>query len=435
VNLSLAEAGVLPLAAALLDTDGTVIAATPEWRGAGPGTVVYAMRSASLAVATAPAEAAAQRLLDLLLASLGDAAGAADTRRRGLVSMLATSLRVVAGRQVSGSGTSHQVLDLAVAGIRARTGLEVSVDGRPAGPVRAPEVVALCLVQLAVNAERHTRTTRVVLTPEASAFHVSWPGETGSIEESTARRHGDRRGWGLGFCRIAADTLGAALHPPIGSGTGVVTATLELGLRDLALPLAMVRAQHVVKATRAWDEETGCLPGARAEPGSRLGACLEAAARDPGSVVSRAGWSARQAGERTWVAIPPDDVMDRARDVISGMAHERALWEGVPEPHLTRVVALAALLGQRLGTPLPRVPAAAWNREMATLARALGLRTPVPSFAGLGAVDPRVAAYLAAEVGEEILAEEDDLFLRPRPGMADDPRLAGLSRRGALVRL
>src|ERR1019366_9115174 len=165
------------------------------------------------------------------------------------VTMLAASLRLVAGRRVTTVGTSHDVIDLAVAGIGARTALEVHVDGRPAFPVRAPEVAALALVQLAVNAARHRR---------------------------------DRQRWGLGFCRIAADTLGGAIYPPADRGDGTVGATLELGLQDLTLPLAAIRGHRVVKATRTWDEETGCLPGAGVEPGSRLAGCPGAPSGGPG---------------------------------------------------------------------------------------------------------------------------------------------------------
>ena len=156
--------------------------------------------------------------------------------------MLTTSLRLVAGRRVHTSGTSHDVIDLAAAGITARTGLKVRIDGRPAFPVHAPEVAALALVQLAVNAERHTRTTSVTLVQDEGAFHVVWPGEAGRTAPTTARSHRDRKRWGLGFCRIAADTLGGAVYPPADRGDGSVAATLELGLHDLALPIAAIRA-------------------------------------------------------------------------------------------------------------------------------------------------------------------------------------------------
>jgi hypothetical protein len=435
MNLSIAEIRELPLPAALLDRDDEVIAATPEWPGTGPGTVLYALRSTRLAVASASADPAAIALLDRLLAAMEATAEVVEGVQRLRVAMLASSLRLVAGRRVTTVGTSHDVIDLAVAGITARTALEVRVDGRPAVPVQAPEVAALALVQLAVNAERHTRTTSVTLVHDGSAFHVIWPGSAGRIATATSRSHQDRRRWGLGFCRIAADTLGGAIYPPVDRGDGTVAATLELGLQDLALPVAAIRGHRVLKATRTWDEETACLPGAAIEPGSRLASCLEAASGAPGRAVSRDGWTARLARDRTWVAIPPDDILDRGRDVLDGIAHERALWEGIPATFQARVFALASLLATRLGAPLPRVPGGIWNLRMTSLAPLLGLRMTVPRLAALGALDPRIAAYLAAELGVEMVTDGDDLLLRIRPGLEDDDRIIGLVRVGDAIRL
>ncbi|MGO8685859.1 MAG: hypothetical protein ACLQT7_01555 [Candidatus Dormibacteria bacterium] len=435
MNLTIAEIRELPLSAALLDSDDEAVAATPEWRGAGPGTVVYALRGTRLAVATAAADPRLAILLDRLLSAVEATAGTLGGVQRQRIAMLAASLRVVAGRRVATVGTSHDVIDLAVAGITARTALQVRVEGRPAHRVQAPEVAALALVQLAVNAERHTRTTSVTLVQDGRAFHVVWPGAAGRTRHPTQRRRRDRDRWGLGFCRIAADTLGGAVYPPVDRGDGTVAATLELGLRDLALPLAAIRDLRVVKATRTWDEETGCLPGAVVDPGTRLARCIEAAMGATGRVVSREGWTSRSAGGRTWVAIPPDDVLDRVRDVLDGIAHERALWEGIAPALQARVFALASLLAAGLGSPLPRVPGGIWNQRMAGLGPALGLRMPVPRLSGLGALDPRIAAHLAAEVGAEMIADGDEILLRVRPGAEGDAQLAGLTWVGDAIRL
>lgn len=435
MNLTLGEVAELPAAAALFDLDGALIAATPEWRGAGPGTVRYAARTTTLLLATETADAGSAELVERLLGEL-DAAGASvvgDQRRR--VAMLTASLRLVMGRSVATLGTSHDVIDLALAGIRARTSLQVTVAGQPAFAVPSPEAAALCLLQLAVNAERHTHTSQLTLVQDGQAFHAVWPGRAGRGGASTARRHDDRRGWGLGFARIAADAMGAALHPPRDSGDGMVVATLELGMRDLAWPVAEVRNGMVRKGTRAWDEETRCLPGSRVQADTRLQLCVDAAAARPGQVVRRDGWSARRAGDHTWVGVPPDDVIDRARDVLTGMAHERALWEGIGEPRQSRVFAVAALLGARLGIPLPRAPARSWNRRMAQLAPAFRLSEGVPQVLGQGAVDPRIAAYLASELGAGFVDDGADLLLRIRAGGGEDPRLDHLPRRGGTVRL
>jgi hypothetical protein len=435
LNLTIAEIRELPLAAALLDRDEEVIAATPEWCGTGPGTVLYALRGTRLAVATAAADRASAALLDRLLSAMEATADALEGTQRLRVAMLASSLRVVAGRRIATVGTSHDVIDLAVAGISARTALEIRVEGRPASRVDAPEVVALALVQLAVNAERHTRTTFVTLIQEGGAFHVAWPGACAGPTPTNQRSHRDRQGWGLGFCRIAADTLGGAVYPPADRGDGTVAATVELGLRDLALPVAAIRGQRVLKATRTWDEETGCPPGATVEPGSRLATCVESAGGARGTVTRRDGWTSRLGRGRTWVAIPPDDIVERARDVLDGIAHERALWDGIPAGLQVPVFALTSLLAARLGTPLPRVPARIWNHRMAAFGSSLGLRMEVPQLTALGALDPRIAAYLAAELGVAMVADGDDLLLGIRPGMQGDVRLAGLVRVGDAIRL
>jgi hypothetical protein len=46
-----------------------------------------------------------------------------------------------------------------------------------------------------------------------------------------------------------------------------------------------------------------------------------------------------------------------------------------------------------------------------------------------------VAAYLAAELGSEMVSDGDDLLLRIRPGLGQDDRLAGLVQVGNAVRL
>jgi hypothetical protein len=161
------------------------------------------------------------------------------------------------------------------------------------------------------------------------------------------------------------------------------------------------------------------VPGTRRPRAAR---CTAAAAAVPGEIACVDGWSARSvAGGATWIAIPPDAVVDRARDVLDGMVHERALWDNVPEPGRSRIVALAAILAAMLGAELTRVPGETWNLRAAEVAAAYGLTIPLPRFDGAGAVDPRVALFLAREFGDRLDADGDDLYLRIAPQHRDDP--------------
>ena len=55
--------------------------------------------------------------------------------------------------------------------------------------------------------------------------------------------------------------------------------------------------------------------------------------------------AARHVGDGTWISLVPETGPDRARDVLRGLEHERALWSA-PEPHATTVHALTALVRQ-----------------------------------------------------------------------------------------
>ena len=430
MNLTVGEVSELPLCAAMVD-GVDVLAHTPEWHDPTPGAVTYRARQVSLVVNTDPEpRPECAHAVAALLAEIERTAAALPHRQALRVAMLAASLRVVAGRGVGREGTSADVLEHACAGVASRTALQVSVNDVMRFAVLAPEVAALVLVQLASNAERHDGTASIALTAARGAFTMEWMGSPAS-SPTTSRRRDDRPRWGLGFARIAADCIGAAVHPPVRAAGGLTTAVLETGLNRLALPLALVRAGAVQKATRAWDEETALLPGAPLPRGGRAAQCVAAAASAPGTIVRVDGWCARTGRQGTWVAVPPDDIVARARDVLDGMVHERALWDGVPEPARSRIVALAAIVAAMLGAELVRVPGATWNRRAPELARAFGLRAPVPVFRGAGAVDPRVALFLACEVGGTFEADGDDLYLHIRPDRRAHPLLHGLVAPGA----
>ncbi|MDQ6855617.1 MAG: hypothetical protein M3Z57_00915 [Candidatus Dormibacteraeota bacterium] len=420
MNLTIAEVAELPLGVALLDrTD--VLAHTPEWRGPAPGSVTYRVRRARLVVsADDRPDPVCADVVEALLEEIDRTRTGLPRRQALRVAMLAASLRIVAGRDLGAPGASADVLEHACAGIASRTNLTVSVCNDRPFSVLGPEAAALVLVQLAANAERHEGAVSVHLSAARNCFSVGWRGPRRHATATTARRRGDRQRWGLGFARIAADCIGGVVHPPVSDGDGGRSAVLETGLGRLSLPLALVRDGAVHKATRAWDEETSLLPGHVVPAKTRAARCVAAAARTPGQIARLDGWSVRTCAAGTWLAIPPDGIVDRARDVLDGMVHERALWDGVPEPARSRIVALAAILGSMLGADLERVPGDTWNRRAPGLARAFGWTTPLPVFRGAGAVDPRVALFLASEFGDTLEASGDDLYLRIRPDQRDN---------------
>jgi hypothetical protein len=428
VNLTIAEIAELPLAAALVDSTGDVVARTPEWDGPGPGAVAYPVRNMRLVVRTRPASPLCDAVLSRLLDAIDAAVAGLDDTHAKRVRILAGSLRLVAGRDAGGWGTTDEVIELARAGITARTGLSVDVMTGAVRPVLAPEVAALVLVQLAVNAERHDAAERVRLEIDKTTFRVVWRRAGEAIRVTTARRHAERDRWGLGFARIAADAIGGTVYPPRTLGNGDVAAILEMGVRRLALPLAAVRNGQVFRATRSWDEETSLGPGAAAAGSTRLGILCSSAEDDRGRIVGD-DWTARAGVRDTWVAVPPDDSAVRARDVVTGLIHERALSDRLAEPARSTIGALGLLLATLLGEPMPRVPMATWTRRMAELGPAFGIGVPIPRFDGVGAIDPRVVALLAGSAqGFEI--DGDRLWLRMREECRGDAAVRVLLRTG-----
>jgi hypothetical protein len=429
VNLSLAEIAELPLAAALVDASGAVIARTPEWDGTGPGAVSYPVRSVRLVVRTQPASAHCDALLNRLLDAIDHAAQTLSGTQAQRIRMLGGSLRLVAGRDPGGWGTTDEVIDLARAGITARTGLNVEATSGPARPVLGPEAAALVLVQLAVNAERHDGATAVRLEVDRITFRVVWRHTGPAPRIATARRRAARDRWGLGFARIAADAIGGTVYPPRQIGDGCRAATLELGIRRRALPLAAVRDGRVLRATRSWDEETGLAPGSATGTESKLVNVLMAADAAAGRVVAGDGFSARAGMRALWVAVPPDDSAVRAREVVTGLIHERALSDHIDEPSRSTIGGLAVLLATLLGEPMPRVPMAAWTRRMLELGPAFGMDGEVPDFDGVGAIDPQVVAVLTTcSGGFEV--DGDRLWLRIPEQCRDDAAVRVLLRPG-----
>jgi hypothetical protein len=107
--------------------------------------------------------------------------------------------------------------------------------------------------------------------------------------------------------------------------------------------------------------------------------------------------------------------------MLRGLHHERALW-GAPEPHATRVSALTTLVQVAMGEPWPSTPPGMYAQELPAACAALGVSSPPP----LDAVcppDPRVVAFLLAEVGGTIVRRGEEVWLA---GAAGGPLMRAL---------
>jgi hypothetical protein len=430
MRLDPAEVPELPLAAALLDGQGGLLAATPEWRGAGPDSTVYALGRAHLVVAsevsTPELDALVSRLLEEMQAA-GRTLPAEDGRR---LEVLRAGLALVAGRPpvAEEGGSSRQVLELAAAAISARTqGMSVRLVEPPvelAAP--SPGALALALTQLAVNAQQHQGVDdlRLRVAP-GPTFYVEWVDPARGSAPVSSHRHPLRRtGWGWGYVQMVADALGASALPPGPTGEGMVGACLGLGAPQLTLPLALARGRKVERATLTWEQDRAA-PALGASLAGRLRELAELADRVPGRIAYLDLYRARRTEERTWLALAPESGASRARDLVRGLAHERSLWQA-PEPLATRQQGLTALLGVALGEPWPSVSPAVWESTAPSAAAALGVSLPA-RVETLVVPDPRLVAVLLSELEGALVRRGEDLFVQPSPSRPAPAWLAALA--------
>ncbi len=422
----------LPFPALLADSEGRPVAATPEWRGPGPGTLSYHTGFGHLLVAPDLPAPELDVLVDRLLLELAAATAALDGEPALQVDVLRAGMELVAGRPPSGQGTAEDVVVRATAAVRARTQhlqLEVA-HPLPTTVVPAPAAVALALVQLAVNAERHDGARRALLrvTPGPS-FWVEWSG--GGLRPGVRpHRHPARRSrWGWAYVQMVADALGGVAVPPGPAGPGTLSACVGLGAPRLTLPLACCRAGRVERATEAWEQDP-LVPVTGQLLQGQVAELVCEAARRPGQIVYRDLYRARACRRRTWVGLGPEGALARARDLARGLGHERALWRA-PEPYATRVSALATLLQVALGDPWPAVPPGLFQELMDESCRRLGVQPP-GRLDALVLPEPRVAAYLLGELGGRLVAEADAVYLLPAPSSEGDPLLQALGASGRL---
>src|SRR5215471_16529 len=440
MRLDPAEIAELPFPAGLFDRSGSLVAATPEWRGPLPGSVSFYTGAGHLVVGTTtPAAPELEALMSELLHAIQQALPAMEHAAALRTAVLLAGLELVSGRPLDDRdvGTTSDVLEFAAASIRTRAptlAVEILPEERP-GPVPAPATVALVLVQFAVNASAHefadaARTRRLdavrLRVANGPSFHVEWPTETHSeVAVRTARHQGRRTRWGWGYVRMAADALGGAALPPGRTGGGMEGACLSIGSRMLTVPLACFDGGRLRRRTQSWEQETlHVAADERSAIEGELRELLAMAMADPGAIVSSELLCARHTGGRTWAALPPETGSHRVRDVLRGLDHERALW-AAPEPHATRVHALTVVLARAAGDEWPTFDPSTWASLFPVACAAMGVEAPEVAGAAVYP-DPRVAAYLVAELGGELSVADDVVVYRPPADRGTGPVLAAL---------
>jgi hypothetical protein len=433
MRLDPAEVSYLPLPAALVDRHGEVVAATPEWRGVEPGTLAYHTGQAELLVSAGGSPGVPEALCRLLLTELERAVGAMQGDQALGARVLVSSLQLVAGLPVgSERGTATEVLEHARAAIQARVGgVAVEVCPAPDLAVPAPARIALALVQFAANATSHQGATSLRLrVGPGPSFYVEWPSARAGGVRALAARHPElRRRWGLGYVRTVADHLGATAVPPGPTVPGWAGPCLSLGSRRLTLPLGLYAARRLVRATQTWEQELGAaVPEVRPTLLADLEGALADAEATASTIVRRGLVAARQAGPVTWAALPPETGPGRVREVLRGLHHERALWSA-PEPHATRVHALNVLLARSLGESPAAFAPESFQAQLDRACQALGI--PAPAALPMVAYpDPRLVAFLLAELGGELGADASGTWLAVAPEAARRPLGRALGIRG-----
>lgn len=441
MRITAANMPAVPLPAAWLDTDGAVLAATPEWPGAGLGVREYragAGRRLRLLVAPPPPTTPAPgigALSERLLSELDRAVPETAPARRVGLRLAVAALGVMAGRGDPEVLTAQEIAEAVVGACRLE-GRAPAVHMQTVGQDRIPSgwLVAAALKQIAMNARKHEGCAEAWLRLEAGWMSVAWEGGQSmrALRGVATSRHRDRRsGWGLGMVRLCCDAVGASYLAPREVGEGWVEAAfaLEPDSSCLRLPLATVGADGVVaQATRTWDAEAGVVPG-RAVTDSDLVALLAAAGGASGRIVQAGPWVARSHDGSVWVALRPADTREQGLDLLEGIAHEAELLVGEPESApWRRAVAVLETLQMALGRPVPAYAQMEFARDVVRYGEAFGvdlsflrgLTTPAPPLP-----PPALTAFLLAAGGGGTLGRDTrGWVVRPREARAAE--LSGL---------
>ncbi len=421
MRLSAGDVTSLPLACALFDRQGHLLHATPEWQGFSLGALTYDSGIGSLVVVPDGCSPDVDGLVTELIGEVVAAAPGLRPQDRIAVEMLASALALVAGRgpMRSARGSVTEVIEYVREGVRRTVptvviDVAVEVDAE----VSNPAALALGLVQLVRNAVRHGGAERVTLrVGRGPTFRVEWtdPDSSGA-EVAPSRRPDQRPRWGLGFARLLADSMGGVVTAPAAVADGVLATSIGLGGGRLAVPIASAVRGQIERATRAWDEETGLPPGAPVD--ARVGAALRAAEATPGQIGYADIVRARVTEARAWLAVAPQSSLGRARDVLRGMQHENSLL-AAPEPHATRIFALASTLASAVSGETPEaVPASTWARDFGPACAALGVE-PAPTVDAdrLRYPEPRLTAYLLATLDGRLVETDSPAGALAEPAM------------------
>jgi hypothetical protein len=434
----------LPFSCALFDRQGHLVNATPEWQGSSLGALRYEAGIGSLVVMPDACSPDVDGLVVDLIGELVTAGTLVARSDRLSMEMLAAGLALVAGRSVSlaSAGRASDVVDYVREGVRrsvpsVRLSVEIELDAA----VAAPAALGLGLVQLVRNAVRHARAEEVTLrVARGPTFRVEWSDASGGSPISTARRPDQRQRWGLGFARLLSDSLGGVVTAPAALAPGIVGSSIGLGSPRLSAPVASAVRGRVERAARAWDEETSLPPGSVLD--HRVSLAVKAAEARPGEIGYSDIYRARMTSKRVWLGIAPQSSLGRARDVLRGIQHENVLLTA-PEPHATRVFALASILATVVtGADPEPVPPTIWERDFGPACAVMGLE-PQPEVGSdrLRYPEPRLTAYLLATLGGEILEVEEagasssDPPLRLIPAHRDHPLVRVLGHGAGTIRL
>lgn len=407
MRLADGELAAIPGAAAWYDSAGRVIATTPEWRGATPGTASYCAGELTLLVSVGGYDAEIDSLCQRLVGTVETATSHTAARQRLRLQMVAASLRVVLGRYTPHMGSCDDVMVALHAALElANPPVALDCDTTTPRPCPSPDVVALALKQLITNAQRHAGATALsLLIDEGPTFRLRWRGRGMTQPVATSRHPSRRARWGAGFVRLAADAVGAVVYDPLLVNDGRLEVAFAIQPKDLQLrlPLALVDADDtVMRATRSWDEETHALPGQVLRATAAVTAIQRARISPHQTAVCDVFAARTTSGLTTWVGMVPADSREQAADLVTALAHEHDLLR-VTEPHRTRVLGLAAVIGTALGRmPEPWDPGAVVG-PYATASAALDvahipLRVPPDA---PHAPDPLLTAFLVSELGGE----------------------------------